>query len=66
MESDEWLIFGHTHRPLLEKENRMANTGSWVGEEDEEKKVNTFVKIDENGVQLLQWKNSKVKLIKKS
>lgn len=66
MESDEWLIFGHTHRPFLEKENRVANTGSWVGEGNEKKKVNTFVKIDENGVQLLQWMNSKVVLIKES
>jgi UDP-2,3-diacylglucosamine pyrophosphatase LpxH len=29
MESDEVLIFGHTHDPFFEEENGVANTGSW-------------------------------------
>jgi hypothetical protein len=29
MDSDEVLIFGHTHSPFCEPENGVVNTGSW-------------------------------------
>jgi len=29
METDEFLIFGHTHMPFVDEEHRVANVGSW-------------------------------------
>ena len=56
MKSDEFLIFGHTHKPFLDKDNRVANTGSWLGKK---KNSNTFIKIDDTGTHLRQWNDQK-------
>lgn len=32
MKPDENLIFGHTHRPFMNKTKKVANTGSWIDE----------------------------------
>jgi len=53
MEPDEFLLFGHTHRPFCEIGKKVANTGSWVGKGDD---VNTFVQISSGKVELKQWK----------
>ncbi|MDH3677607.1 MAG: metallophosphoesterase [Nitrosopumilus sp.] len=57
MKPEEFLIFGHTHKPFCNIEKKVANTGSWVGDGD---KVNTFVQIDSEKVELKQWKDGKV------
>jgi UDP-2,3-diacylglucosamine pyrophosphatase LpxH len=44
LQPDDVLIFGHTHRPF--KDDRTANTGSWVMERD--KKEHTFIEITDN------------------
>ncbi|RZN38387.1 MAG: hypothetical protein EFT35_04875 [Methanophagales archaeon ANME-1-THS] len=32
MKPNEKLVYGHTHRPFINKERTVANTGSWVAE----------------------------------
>lgn len=44
LQPDDVLIFGHTHRPF--KDDRTANTGSWVMEPG--KKEHTFIEITDN------------------
>lgn len=46
---DEFLIFGHTHIPNLDKNNKWGNTGSWI---TVEKEYNTYIKIDESEILL--------------
>ena len=29
MKTNEYLIYGHTHKPFVDDENRVANVGSW-------------------------------------
>jgi predicted phosphodiesterase len=41
----EILIFGHTHRPFINKEENLANTGSWITTAQIH---NTYVRL-ENG-----------------
>jgi len=45
---DDTLVFGHTHRPFIDE--RVANTGSWLSEADEQ---NTYITI-ENGKMRLE------------
>lgn len=51
LKSDEILVSGHTHRPLLEK-NKEANTGSWVSDAE---KTNTYLIIEDGKMDLNQW-----------
>ena len=56
MKPDEGLVYGHTHRPFINKERTVANTGSWVDEVNElskEKSQNKYVKIS-NGLMELK------------
>jgi hypothetical protein len=32
MQLNDILIFGHTHRPYIDIENRVANTGAWTAD----------------------------------
>jgi UDP-2,3-diacylglucosamine pyrophosphatase LpxH len=48
MAPDEKLVYGHTHRPFINPEGTVANTGSWVNELSREKSQNRYVRI-ENG-----------------
>lgn len=49
MEPDEFLIFGHTHNPFCDQENRVANTGSWRREPCDHY---SFIEIDDGNVTL--------------
>jgi UDP-2,3-diacylglucosamine pyrophosphatase LpxH len=56
MKPDEGLVYGHTHRPFINKGRTVANTGSWVDEVNElskEKSQNKYVKIS-NGLMELK------------
>ena len=55
MKPNEILVFGHTHRPFINKETTVANTGSWIDEVDElsrEKSQNKYVKISDGRMEL--------------
>jgi UDP-2,3-diacylglucosamine pyrophosphatase LpxH len=55
MTEDEFLVFGHTHRPFLEGNNRVINSGSWV---QDAVTHNTFVVVDNGKIKLKQWNNN--------
>jgi predicted phosphodiesterase len=42
----EFLIYGHTHEPLVKTEKKIASTGSWV------KLSATYLEIDAEGITL--------------
>ena len=50
---DEFLIFGHTHKPFIDKENKVANTGSWVNSTEE---FNTYITISNKDIQQIRYK----------
>lgn len=46
MKPDEYLIYGHTHRPYISEQHRRANTGAWVQDETlSPASINTYVSI---------------------
>lgn len=45
-EPDEAMIFGHTHSPFITEDRRVANSGSWVADNDFH---DTYIEIDNNG-----------------
>jgi UDP-2,3-diacylglucosamine pyrophosphatase LpxH len=47
---DDVLVLGHTHRPFIDEDKKVANTGSWVSEAAEQ---NTYITI-ENGKMTLK------------
>jgi hypothetical protein len=47
---DDVLVLGHTHRPFIDEDKKVANTGSWVSEAAEQ---NTYITI-ENGKMALK------------
>jgi outer membrane scaffolding protein for murein synthesis (MipA/OmpV family) len=52
IQEDEFLIFGHTHRPLLKKDKRVANSGSWITYAQQ---PNTYIQIKDNDIQLIDY-----------
>lgn len=49
------MIFGHTHRPFVSEDKRVANTGSWVSEPQTNYAFNTFVELDGDRVELFRF-----------
>ena len=60
MQEDEFLIFGHTHRPFLDGNNRVANSGSWL---QDAVTYDTYIIIDGGKVKLNQWISNQAKEI---
>ena len=54
---DEFLVFGHTHIPTLHKDNKWANSGSWLRNE---KTYNTYIKIEGNEIDLIHYPDNKI------
>lgn len=54
MRRKDRLIFGHTHRPFVNKTRTVANTGSWVTESGCSIN-NTYVKIEGNSLELKRY-----------
>lgn len=55
MRGDEQLVFGHTHKPFLTKDDagtNVANTGSWV---EEGSKQNTYIEIINGEMELKEF-----------
>ena len=50
LQSDEKLIFGHTHRPFINEDT--GNTGSWVKEVPEH---NTYIEIKNGRMELKKY-----------
>ena len=52
MRPDEILVYGHTHRPFLNKEGAVVNTGCWVDELSREKDQNRYLRIEDGRMDL--------------
>lgn len=52
MRPGEKLVYGHTHRPFINDERTVANTGSWVDELSKEKSQNKYLKISDGRMDL--------------
>lgn len=51
-----FLIYGHTHRPKVDNQNRCANTGSWVDDPNlPSVQKNTYLQISDTSVTLKEW-----------
>jgi UDP-2,3-diacylglucosamine pyrophosphatase LpxH len=46
------LVYGHTHKPFINEEKTVANTGSWVDEGPADRLRNTYVVIDGGRLEL--------------
>ena len=51
----DFLVFGHTHEPFVDKTETIANTGSWVAQENPQVDYNTFLEICEDRITLKKW-----------
>lgn len=51
LKTDEKLVFGHTHKPFINNDKTVVNTGSWVNELPKEKQ-NSYVEISKGEIQL--------------
>lgn len=49
------LVYGHTHKPFINEENTVANTGSWVDEGPADRPRNTYVTIDGGRMKLREF-----------
>jgi UDP-2,3-diacylglucosamine pyrophosphatase LpxH len=52
MRPGEKLVYGHTHRPFLSEDGRVANTGSWVDEGPPDRPRNTYLTIENGKIEL--------------
>jgi UDP-2,3-diacylglucosamine pyrophosphatase LpxH len=55
MKPGEKLVYGHTHRPFIDEENTVANTGSWVDEGPPDRLRNTYLMIENGKMELRQF-----------
>ena len=52
MKHGEKLVFGHTHKPFINDNRTVANSGAWVNEATNEQPQNTYVKISNGQMEL--------------
>ena len=52
MKPDENLIFGHTHRPFMNKTKKVANTGSWIDKLPIKNHQNSYIEINNGQMEL--------------
>lgn len=55
MRPDEKLVYGHTHKPSINGDRTVANTGCWVNETANEQPQNTYVKISSGQMELKRF-----------
>ena len=52
---DKFIVYGHTHRPYVDKARKEANTGSWVDDPEHPMYMkNTYITIEEDGTVTLK------------
>ncbi|HEY3273171.1 MAG TPA: UDP-2,3-diacylglucosamine diphosphatase [Methanocella sp.] len=52
MHPGEKLVYGHTHKPFINEDKTVANTGSWVDEGPGDRPRNTYIRIEEGRMEL--------------
>jgi len=55
MQPSDKLVYGHTHKPFINKEKTVANTGSWVVEGPADRLRNTYVRIEKGEMELRRF-----------
>ncbi len=55
MQPGEKLVYGHTHKPFINDEKTVANTGSWVDEGPADRPRNTYILIENGRMELKQF-----------
>ena len=50
----DWLVYGHTHNPFIDRISRTINTGSWGRNQLRDQMV--YLKIQNGVSELIQWK----------
>ncbi len=55
MRPGEKLIYGHTHKPFINEEKTIANTGSWVDEGPPDRPRNTYIVIENGQMELRRF-----------
>ena len=53
IKDDEYLVFGHTHRPFKNLDKKVLNCGSWLKYAE---RHNSYVKIENEKVELIYYK----------
>ena len=54
----EFVVFGHTHKPFIDVEKRVANTGCWV---DGTLPSNTYFEFERWPPRLIEFKGKELK-----
>lgn len=57
VKSGEILIFGHTHRPFVNTDNNVVNSGSWI---TDAAVSNIYVELDGKNIHLMQYGGSEI------
>jgi UDP-2,3-diacylglucosamine pyrophosphatase LpxH len=57
--ANEILIFGHTHRPFINQQENLVNSGSWVTNEDVH---NTYVELKDGKPRLFVYGKGEITL----
>jgi len=55
---NEFIVFGHTHRPFIDIENRVANTGCWI---KGSKPTNTYFEFKEWPPRIVEFRGKELK-----
>lgn len=55
MHPGDKLVYGHTHKPFINNEKTVANTGSWVVEGPADRPRNTYVLIENGQMELRRF-----------
>ncbi len=61
MKPHETLVFGHTHRPFIDQEKKVVNTGSWINDIEGGYQQNSYVEIKDGKMELKYFKEKKEK-----
>lgn len=52
---DEFVLFGHTHRPVLDEDRRLANAGAWTARGTDAEHVRNYLEIRDGEVELVDF-----------
>lgn len=56
MHPDEYLVYGHTHRPYVSEPHKRANTGAWINDASlSASSINTYITISDGAVKLRKY-----------
>jgi len=57
-DDEEFIVYGHTHRPFVDTEKRVANTGCWIKDSEY---TNTYFEFKEWPPRIVEFKGKEIK-----